>query len=86
MVEVSERTKRAERLREGLMPLRLQGLQVALDDYGVERTNLHLLEVLQPEWLKLDLSFVRERRWDLIRNLATIRGRVAGDATHGGRG
>ncbi|MCL6488426.1 MAG: EAL domain-containing protein [Alicyclobacillus mali] len=69
VIEVSERTKRAERLQAGLTPLRLQGLQVALDDYGVERTNLHLLEVLQPEWLKLDLSFVRERRWDLIRNL-----------------
>ncbi|ACV57638.1 EAL domain-containing protein [Alicyclobacillus acidocaldarius] len=69
VVEVSERTKRAERLQQGLTPLRLHGLQVALDDYGVERTNLHLLEVLQPEWIKLDLSFVREGRWELIRSL-----------------
>ena len=66
VVEISEHARVASMDMGQLEALRKRGLQIALDDYGVERTNLHQLEHLHPDWLKLDLSFVRQGAWNTI--------------------
>jgi len=74
VLEISERsdTGRLQQCLPWINDWRKAGLQVALDDYGAERTCLHTLDLLQPEYVKLDLSFVARRQWRVIRSVRRL--------------
>lgn len=73
VIELSEMTDRAHvrSIGRSLRPLRDAGVRLALDDIGARYAWLHHMLWLDPEFLKLDRSFVRgaarsNRRHDLI--------------------
>jgi len=73
VIELSEMTDRAHvrAIGRSLRPLRDAGARLALDDIGARYAWLHHMLWLEPDYLKLDRSFVRgaarsERRRDLI--------------------
>jgi EAL domain-containing protein (putative c-di-GMP-specific phosphodiesterase class I) len=73
VIELSEMTDRAHvrAIGRSLRPLRDAGTRLALDDIGARYAWLHHMLWLEPDYLKLDRSFVRgaarsERRRDLI--------------------
>lgn len=47
-----------ERIKNRIKFLRQQGMQVALDDFGVGSNNFNLIYELEPEFIKLDKYFV----------------------------
>ncbi len=73
VIELSEMTDRAHvrGIGRALRPLRQDGVRLALDDIGARYAWLHHMLWLDPQYLKLDRSFVRgtarsSRRYDLI--------------------
>lgn len=71
VIELTEHAAVAsyERLRESLGPLRSRGLGLAIDDVGAGHATLRHVLDLAPEFIKLDMS--------LIRNIDTHSGRRA---------
>lgn len=49
--------------------LRSRGMQIALDDFGVGWNNLNLVDILTPDYLKLDKSFIASKRTDTIKTV-----------------
>ena len=69
VIEVSEHARLSLADMAWLNDFRAYGIQVAIDDFGVGQTNLEMLAELRPEYLKLDLSFVRRGDFDTIRKI-----------------
>ena len=84
VLEISETLADGERAREvakRLLPFRRQGVRLALDDVGVGVPWLSHLLHLEPEWVKVDRSFVRNvhrspRMADLLFGLREMAGRM----------
>jgi len=79
VIELSEMTDRAHvrAIGRSLRPLRDAGVRLALDDIGARYAWLHHMLWLDPDFLKLDRSFVRgaarsTRRHDLIAGMAAF--------------
>lgn len=66
VLEITEESKIEvdERLKNRLSILREKGLKVALDDFGTKNQNHDNRKTLEPEFVKIDKSFVNEH--DLI--------------------
>lgn len=66
VLEITEESKIEvdERLKNRLSTLRGKGLKVALDDFGTKSQNHDNRKTLEPEFVKIDKSFVNEH--DLI--------------------
>ena len=69
VIEVSERARLSEEEIAWLREFRRERIEIAIDDFGVGQTNLHMLSTLQPEYLKLDLSFVRRGDFETVRRV-----------------
>ncbi len=69
VIEVSEHARLSLADMKWLGDFRQYGVQVAIDDYGVGQTNLAMLSELRPEYLKLDLSFVRRGEFETVRKI-----------------
>lgn len=54
-----ERVGELEALRQATELLRLQGVQIALDDFGDGRSSLRLWSELRPDYVKIDKYFTR---------------------------
>jgi EAL domain-containing protein (putative c-di-GMP-specific phosphodiesterase class I) len=68
-------------IARSLLPLRRKGVRLALDDVGVAYPWLHHLLHLEPEWVKVDRSFVekvhdRPRMAELLAGLRDLTGRM----------
>ena len=62
VLEITERTaiKDFDSFRKALERLKLLGLRVAIDDTGSGYSSLQAIAELKPEFLKLDMSIVRD--------------------------
>ncbi len=58
-LELTERTAVSEAAGEQLQALRRMGVQLSIDDFGVEHSSLSMLHRLPVDTLKIDRSFVR---------------------------
>ncbi len=67
VIEVSEHARLTDVDIEWLLEFRQQGALIAIDDFGVGQTNLRMLSLLSPDFLKLDLSFVRHGDFETVR-------------------
>jgi EAL domain-containing protein (putative c-di-GMP-specific phosphodiesterase class I) len=84
VLEVSETLAdgaRARAIAKRLLPFRRKGVRLALDDVGVRVPWLSHLLHLEPEWVKVDRSFVRNvhrspRMADLLLGLRELTGRM----------
>ena len=72
VLEVSEHARLTEADIAWLTAFREYGMQLAIDDFGVGQTNLQMLSALSPEYLKLDLSFIRRRDFDTVRKVRRL--------------
>ena len=79
VIEISETTDRSHvrAIRRSLRLLRKLGARIALDDIGARYAWLHHMLWLEPDFLKLDRSFVRgagreQRRRDLIEGVVAF--------------
>ncbi len=69
VIEVSEHARLSVADMVWLGDFREYGIQIAIDDFGVGQTNLEMLSKLRPEYLKLDLSFVRRGDFETVRKI-----------------
>lgn len=69
VIEVSEHTRLNEEEIAWLVEFRCDQIEIAIDDFGVGQTNLQMLSALRPEYLKLDLSFVRNGDYETVRRI-----------------
>lgn len=84
VLEVSETLEGGEQARavaKRLLPFRRKGVRLALDDVGVGVPWLSHLLHLEPEWVKVDRSFVKNvhrnpRMADLLFGLRELAGRM----------
>jgi EAL domain-containing protein (putative c-di-GMP-specific phosphodiesterase class I) len=84
VLEISETLAdgaRARAIAKRLLPFRRKGVRLALDDVGVGAPWLSHLLHLEPEWVKVDRSFVRnvhrrERMAELLLGLREMAGRM----------
>ncbi len=62
VLEISESldSEHAREIAARLVPFRKRGIRLALDDVGVRYPWLHHLLHLEPEWVKVDRSFVKD--------------------------
>ena len=69
VLEITERTSidDFEAFGRGLEPLRRQGFLVAIDDVGTGYSSLQTLTEVQPEFIKVDLSLVKNIHRSLIK-------------------
>ena len=69
VIEVSERAadSEADRFAEVMERIKRQGFGVALDDVGTGYATLTTLEKVRPDYLKLDVSMVRDVHRNLIK-------------------
>ena len=76
VLEVTERATGAEpeQYVERLHELKSEGFAVALDDVGTGRTRLKVIRRIEPDYLKVDLSLVRNLHQSLMQRevLATL--------------
>lgn len=83
VLEISESFdgEHTKEIARHLLPFRRRGVRLALDDVGVRYPWLYHLLHLDPEWIKIDRSFVKDvhrsaRRADLLCGLAELAGRL----------
>lgn len=69
VLEVSEHARLSDGEIAWLNDFRRDGIQIAIDDFGVGRTDLRMLSAIRPEYVKLDLSFVRNRDFETVRRM-----------------
>ena len=69
VIEVSEHARLSEEEIAWLADFRHHQIEIAIDDFGVGQTNLQMLSLLRPEYLKLDLSFVRRGDFETVRRM-----------------
>ena len=69
VIEVSERARLSEEEIAWLTGFRHDQIEIAIDDFGVGQANLQMLSLLRPEYLKLDLSFVRRGDFETVRRV-----------------
>lgn len=69
VLEVSECAQLNDEEMEWLLDFKKNGIELAIDDFGVGQTNLQMLSTLRPEYIKLDLSFVRRGDYETIRRI-----------------
>lgn len=69
VLEITERTSidDFEAFGRGLEPLRRQGFLVAIDDVGTGYSSLQTITEVQPEFIKVDLSLVKNIHRSLIK-------------------
>lgn len=69
VIEISEHAYVSEKDVAWLSVFREFGAQFAIDDYGNGATSIKTLALLNPEYLKLDMFFVKNRDYETIRKL-----------------
>ncbi len=72
VLEVSEHSRLSDADIEWLLDFREHGMKLAIDDFGVGQTNLHMLSLLRPDYLKLDLSFVRQGDFETVKRVRRL--------------
>jgi EAL domain-containing protein (putative c-di-GMP-specific phosphodiesterase class I) len=60
-----------ESINEALKPLRTKGLQLAVDDAGAGYASFRHILALAPEYIKVDLSIIRDIHLDLAKQSLT---------------
>jgi len=83
VLEITERTSidDFEAFGRGLEPLRRQGFLLAIDDVGTGYSSLQTLTEVQPEFIKVDLSLVKNIhrsliKQELVHSLLQVGGRI----------
>lgn len=69
VLEVSEKAKVTDAQFYWLHELHKTGAEIAIDDFGVGSHNLATLTKLQPDGIKLDMSFVHNQDYETIRKV-----------------
>lgn len=72
VLEISEHAKLNDDEIQWLIDFRNHGIRIAIDDFGVGQTNLQMLSALQPEYLKLDRSFIARRDFETVRKVRRL--------------
>ena len=81
--EITERSaiRDFEAFGRGLAPLRRQGFLVAIDDVGTGYSSLQTISEVQPDFLKVDISLIKNIhrsliKQEVIRSLLHVAGRI----------
>ena len=83
VLEITERTsiQDFEAFGRGLTPLRREGFLVAIDDVGTGYSSLQTITEVQPDFIKIDLSLIKNIhrsliKQELVHSLLQIGGRI----------
>lgn len=82
VLEVPESDRRLDEWGAALRELRLRGMQVAIDDWGVGMADPLRLIQLEPDWVKIDVALVRQIHHPQVARLVELLVRWVGSSTH----
>lgn len=59
VIEITEQAQLPIEAMSVAMALKDMGIAIAIDDFGVGKSNIHYIELLEPSYIKLDKSIIR---------------------------
>jgi EAL domain-containing protein (putative c-di-GMP-specific phosphodiesterase class I) len=69
VIEINEYVQVNDRQAEWLLDFRNYGAEIAIDDYGDGHTSVKSLSRLNPDYLKMGMSFIKHRDYESIRKI-----------------